>query len=233
VHSPVGGGYQGEGEQVAVLLCIHVERFAGGPPGREGASFEELYRRWYPEVVNLCRRLLSRAGDPEATAQEAFIRAWMARDRYSNARPFWPWVSTIARRLCLDDRRRFLRSTADVLPAPARVYGPHPEHLFEVGEDIRFVFDAIESLRCAERRALVLRELEGWSYQEIAEFEGVSVEAVRGSLKRARASIRRTLGRERASYLGCDQASRVPLERRSPSGIPPVDDADYFRMEIS
>ena len=63
--------------------------------GRRVEAFEEMYRRCYPRLVDLCRRALCGRGDPEAVAQEAFARAWASLDRFSGARPFWPWVATL------------------------------------------------------------------------------------------------------------------------------------------
>lgn len=180
---------------MTVLVWIHVDRGEGAfrQEHRRGWAFETVYRLWYPDVVTLCRRLVGHTGDAEGIAQEAFLRAWLALDRYSPARPFWPWIAAIARRLCLDHRRRLLRESrrAQVLGEP--LLEPPPEFVVEASEDLRVVFRAIDRLRPHERRAFMLCELEGWSYQQIADLQGVSVESVRGSLKRGRASLRRSL----------------------------------------
>jgi RNA polymerase sigma-70 factor (ECF subfamily) len=166
---------------------------------RAGAeeSFEELFQRWRPDVVTLCRRLLGRVGDAEDAAQEALLRAWMAREHYSPVRPFWPWLATITRRLCIDQRRRFAREQAGgaLLDAEQVDAGIDvaPERVVELAEDLQIVFRAIDSLHPVQRRALVRREVDGWSYQRIASAEGVTVEAVRGSLKRARATVRQSV----------------------------------------
>jgi RNA polymerase sigma-70 factor (ECF subfamily) len=180
---------------MAVALLVHVdqgEAALGHDDGR-GWAFEAMYRRFYPDVVALCRRLLGRTGDAEATAQEAFIRAWAALDRYSTARPFWPWISAIAQRLCFDHRRRSIRESRRMELGESLTQEPQPEIVVEAGEDLRVVFRAIDRLRPHERRALMLREIDGWSYEQIAAFEGVTIESVRGSLKRARATVRRRL----------------------------------------
>ncbi|MDQ3756788.1 MAG: sigma-70 family RNA polymerase sigma factor, partial [Actinomycetota bacterium] len=65
--------------------------------------FAECYREWYRPVVNLCRRVLGDDRDAEAVAQEAFVRVWQRWDRFSDDRPFGPWVATIARRLCINE----------------------------------------------------------------------------------------------------------------------------------
>lgn len=159
-----------------------------GPTG----DFDQLYRQWWGDLVVLCRRLLGRRSDAEDAAQEAFIRAWLARDQYSSAQPYWPWLATIARRLCIDWQRRGARE-----PAPPDIGEPDivlvtPERVVVASEALETAFQALDDLGGRDRRALLLRELGGWSYRHIAEVEGMSVEAVRGALKRARADLRRS-----------------------------------------
>src|SRR5437763_3291611 len=153
--------------------------------------FAELYAAHYRPLVAFCRRLVHGTAEPEELAQEAFVRAWSSWERYAPSRPFWPWVSTIARRLCIDHGRRFRRTQlhgeavdVDVLLAPS------PEELVETDEEYRWARAALAQLRPDQQRVLALRELEGWSYDRIATHEGVSVESVRGSLRRARVGLR-------------------------------------------
>ena len=157
-------------------------------------TFEELYRRSYPHVVDLCRRTLCGHGDPEAVAQEAFERAWVSLHRFSKAKPFWPWVATIARRLCIDNRRRLERQSSHVHieVGVCEQHASRPDELREVEEEQRSVVLALQTLRPAEQRIVTLRDVKGWSYDEIARSEGVTIEAIRSSLKRARASLRQS-----------------------------------------
>src|SRR5690349_13209580 len=67
--------------------------------------FSALYAEHADALVAVCRRMVG-ANDAEEVAQEAFLRAWAHRDRYSPDRPFWPWLVTIARRICIDRGRR-------------------------------------------------------------------------------------------------------------------------------
>ena len=153
--------------------------------------FADLYATHYRPLVAMCRRL-SVSTDGEELAQEAFLRAWSSWERYAPNRPFWPWVSTIARRLCIDHGRR-LRT--------AQLRGPYavdrhegsaatPEELYEANEEYRWARAALEQLRPEQRRVIRLRDVEGWSYDRIADHEGVTVESVRGSLRRARSRLR-------------------------------------------
>lgn len=151
-------------------------------------EFERLYRQWRREALALCRRLVGRA-DAEDAVQETFLRAWSARAHYSPSKPFWPWLSTIARRLCVDERRR---PTAEPvgLGIERTVVRTTPERVVVASEELRLVIESIDGLRPAERRALVHHEFAGMSYQTIALVEGTTIEAVRSTLKRARASLR-------------------------------------------
>ncbi|HEX2039383.1 MAG TPA: sigma-70 family RNA polymerase sigma factor [Acidimicrobiales bacterium] len=159
-----------------------------GPDG-----FTELYLRWRPDVVTLCGRLLGRHADAEDAAQDAFLRAWLARDQYSSTKPFWPWLSTITRRLCIDRRRRQAPDPVETADLEGDIIVTTPELSVVAGEELQAVLSALTDLRAAERRALVLREFAGWSYQQIATVDGVTVESVRASIKRARANLRRAV----------------------------------------
>ncbi|MBV8305623.1 MAG: sigma-70 family RNA polymerase sigma factor [Acidimicrobiia bacterium] len=167
------------------------ERIPRDPGDGRAELFAELYATHYRPLVALCRRL-SGSGDGEELAQEAFLRAWSSWDRYAPGRPFWPWVSTIARRLCIDRGRRL---------KTAQLRGPYaaarenqavatPEELFDANEEYRWAREALEQLRPDQRRVIRLADVEGWSYDRIADHEGVTVESVRGSLRRARSRLR-------------------------------------------
>src|SRR5204862_4279643 len=83
-----------------------VERFQSG----DTEAFDDLYRRYYARLVRFCLR---RVGDPheaEEVAQEAFVRAYRALPRLTGERRFYPWMTVIAGRLCVDSHRRRSRT---------------------------------------------------------------------------------------------------------------------------
>lgn len=204
---------------MSVGLRIHVEPLPQGMWADENRAeaFQEAYRRCQPELVALCRRLLCGRGDPESVAQEAFVRAWRSIDSFTGARPFWPWVATIARRLCIDQRRRIGRETAKLHAEATMCEGQAaagPDELLENDEEYRSALLALKRLKPAEQRVITLREVNGWSYDEIAQFEGVSVESVRGSLKRARVRLRESYAKVAAGVpaaLGIGPLRRVRI----------------------
>ncbi|HKN40981.1 MAG TPA: sigma-70 family RNA polymerase sigma factor, partial [Acidimicrobiia bacterium] len=161
--------------------------------------FAELYAAHYRPLVAFCRRLVGREPEAEELAQEAFLRAWASWDRYAPSRPFWPWVSTIARRLCIDHGRR-VHLARRKGPSSGDRHAPSPEELVETDEEYRWARAALAELRPDHRRVLRLREVEGWSYDRIADHEGVSVESVRGSLRRVRVGLRAAYARMVSSW---------------------------------
>ena len=178
------------------MVEIFVERRPEGlGEPTEEAAFAELYNRTYNPLVAYCRRYCPPGYDAEDIAQEALSRAWSSWDRYSPSRPFWPWVATIARRLCVDYWRRDERAIARAGGAAALiepVAQPRPDELSEAADECRMAVTAFRGLRPDHQRIVGLRDIEGWSYEDIARFEGVTVESVRGSLRRARLSLRKS-----------------------------------------
>src|SRR4051794_14814085 len=165
------------------------ERIPRDPGDNRTEVFAELYATHYRPLVALCRRL-SGSGDGEELAQEAFLRAWASWDRYATTRPFWPWVSTIARRLCIDHARKQQRARARGVRQVEDVPPVEPDETILALDEYAWARAALAALRPHQQRVLHLREVDRWSYDRIASHEGVSVEAVRGSLKRSRQALR-------------------------------------------
>jgi RNA polymerase sigma factor (sigma-70 family) len=162
-----------------------------GPDGDDREErFAELYAAHFRRLVAFCRRQLRGDGEAEALAQEAFLRAWASWDRYATARPFWPWVSTIARRLCIDYGRQQQRARARGVSHMEDVPPAEPDETVLALDDYAWARAALAALRPHQQRVLQLREVDRWSYDRIASHEGVSVESVRGSLKRSRQALR-------------------------------------------
>jgi RNA polymerase sigma-70 factor (ECF subfamily) len=159
-------------------------------------TFAEMYSGCRADLVALCHRQLGPAGDAEAVAQEAFLRAWAALDHYSTARPLWPWMATIARRLCIDQlRRRRLEQARFRLES--RLRGDHlaqPDEHVERSEEGRVALEALRRLNPRDQRLLGLREIDGWSIEQLAALEGMTLDAVRSALKRSRISLRQSYG---------------------------------------
>jgi RNA polymerase sigma-70 factor (ECF subfamily) len=185
-------------------MAVKLDRWEGAEERSRDDAFAELYEASYPSLVKYCRGLLGTGADPEEVAQEAFLRAWMSWDRYSTSRPFWALVATIARNLCMDHHRHE-RVVSTVLEqrggelsfAP----GATPEEFLEQGEEYEWARQALAELCPSHQRIISLREIEGWSADDIAAADGTSPEAATAALYRARQRLRDAYNRVAAGAL--------------------------------
>ena len=162
-----------------------VERFQSG----DAAGFEDLYRRYYSRLYRFCLKRVGDAEEAEEVTQEAFTRAFSALDRLSGERKFYPWLSVIAARLCVDTHRRRSRTQPAAEIDLGMVEGGQDDVIAEVDREL--VTEALARLGPRHREVLRLREEEGWSYQKIAEYYEVSLGTVEQLLWRARRALKR------------------------------------------
>jgi RNA polymerase sigma-70 factor (ECF subfamily) len=153
------------------------------------AAFDELYRRYYPRVHLYCQRRIGDRHAAEELAQEAFLRALRAMPRFAGERRFYPWMTVIAQRLCIDHHRRSSRvePTSDI--DPGSVEPDHDAIFAEV--DHAMLSEALSRVAPRHREVLTLREKEGWSYLQIASYLDVPITTVEALLHRARKALRR------------------------------------------
>ena len=175
-----------------------VTRAQGGDRG----AFDDLYMRYYRRLYRFCLRRLHDSHEAEDVAQEAFARAWRALPTFGGDRRFYPWLSVIASHLCTDVLRRRNRSTpvAEFHQSNVASTEDGGEELMVAAVDSEMVARAFTRLSDRHQRILNLREGSGWSYQRIADHEGVGITAVETLLWRARQALKR----EFASLAGAE-----------------------------
>jgi RNA polymerase sigma-70 factor (ECF subfamily) len=125
----------------------------------------------------------------EELAQEAFVRALRAMPRFAGERRFYPWMTVIAGRLCIDHHRRTARVELSAEVDLGTVEADH-DAVFDA-VDHQHLGQAMSRLAKRHREVLDLREQQGWSYQEIAEHLEVPITTVEALLHRARKALRR------------------------------------------
>ena len=176
-----------------------VERVQRG----DKAAFNLLVRKYQHKVVNLVARYVNNPGDVPDVAQEAFIKAYRALPTFRGESAFYTWLYRIA----VNTAKNYLTSqgrrppSSDVEADEAEYYGggealqevATPENLALTDEIKRTVFAAIEALPEDLRTAITLREMEGLSYEEIAEIMDCPVGTVRSRIFRAREAIDKKL----------------------------------------
>jgi RNA polymerase sigma factor (sigma-70 family) len=155
-------------------------------PARDQA-FEGLYRRYVKDVYHYALALLRNPADAEDVTQTTFMNAYRAYKRGDEILKPQNWLIKIAHNVA---RTRYARASRRVKEVPLedhveQLAVPEPEK-----PNIEGVLRALGGLPFNQRAALVLRELDGRSYAEIADTLGVSVAAVETLIFRARRSLR-------------------------------------------
>ena len=166
---------------------------------RAGAvdEFAELVRRHQARVFAIVGRYERDAHRCEDLAQETFVKAWRALDRYDGRAPFEHWLSKIAVNTALDHlrRRRHARDEVgfDELGEDALEWlrAPDSEPEPQLAREVLAI--AMQSLSPAEQLVITLQEIEGRSVREISELTGSGGVAVRVRAMRARAKLRKTI----------------------------------------
>jgi RNA polymerase sigma-70 factor, ECF subfamily len=167
------------------------------------AAFDLLVRKYQHRVLKLVSRFVSDAAEAEDVAQEAFLKAYRALASFRGDSAFYTWLYRIAintaKNALVSNRRRPVDFDLDLQDPEqydrhARLKeGDTPEGVL-LTEEIRSVVErAMEQLPEDLRTAIVLRELEGLSYEEIAEAMDCPVGTVRSRIFRAREAIDKKL----------------------------------------
>jgi RNA polymerase sigma-70 factor, ECF subfamily len=160
-------------------------------------AYEPLVRAHEGPALRLATALLGDADEAADAVQDAFVQAYRSMDRVREGSDFGAWYRTILRRVCLDRLRSpRLRSRRRLEPV---VLDQHQwveatgVGSTERAELERIVGAALQQLPAEQRSVLVLKELEGLGYAEIATALGIPVGTVGSRLNHARRSMRRVL----------------------------------------
>jgi RNA polymerase sigma-70 factor, ECF subfamily len=160
------------------------------------AAFEQIVDRHKEPLVNYLARLTRCRDRAEEYAQEAFLRLYQNAHRYHEQGLLAAYLFRIATNLVRSDERRSKRwrLLTPFLDQDDRAREPSPQRAVLHDEAAEVVGAAIRELPLPFRAPLVLRELEGWSYQEIADALGCRTGTVKSRINRAKARLRSRLG---------------------------------------
>ena len=153
-------------------------------------AFERLYRRHVGDVYRYALVLLRNPSDAEDVTQTTFLNAYRAFQRGERPRTAQNWLIAIAHNVCRQRFRQSTRRPEEVAFDDEVGEGTRDEERGPSAEDIQ---RALGHLAFNQRAALVMRELEGRSYNEIAQILGLSISAVETLLFRARRALREQL----------------------------------------
>jgi RNA polymerase sigma-70 factor (ECF subfamily) len=167
----------------------------------DSRAFTEIVRRYQPRLIGFVTRIIRDRERAEDLVQEAFVRAYRHLHRFDRCRKFSTWVYTIAANLARNELRNRQRSPLvyfqtlsanqddDARPLEFADHSTRPDRLYH-NRHLRQAVDAtVARLSPAHREVFVMRELEGLSYEEIAERTRTQLGTVKSRLNRARAQF--------------------------------------------
>jgi RNA polymerase sigma factor (sigma-70 family) len=161
------------------------------------ALFEETLLPHLDAAYNLARWLTGNDQDAQDVVQETYLRALNAFDSFQRGREGRPWLLKIVRNTCYtwmrENRKPGATTFSDSISQDISSSDPDPEVTLLRETDAKTVRQALEGVQLEYREALVLRELEGLSYKEIAELLEIPLGTVMSRLSRGRKELWRLL----------------------------------------
>lgn len=166
-------------------------------------AFDVLVRRYQVRLVHSLHHALGSEEDARDAAQQAFMSAWKRLDSFRQDAAFYSWLYRIAMNAAISGKRKQRLSTTSldrhvettgVSPADESSDAA-PEHSLETEERVRLVQEALQNISEEFRQPLVLKEIDGFSYEEIASILNIPIGTVRSRIFRARKELTERLKR--------------------------------------
>jgi RNA polymerase sigma-70 factor (ECF subfamily) len=181
------------------------ERLIAASLKDDTAAFGELVRRYQDRLFHTVYRLVDNAEDALDVVQEAFLSAYQSLNSFKGDSLFFTWLYRIAvnTAISMKRKRRVVfsidaarnGSEGKVEPADPSAES-RPGHALEQAEQSRRVHEALSKLSAEHRAVLVMKDMEGQKYEDMADVLGVPIGTIRSRLHRARLELRAILERE-------------------------------------
>lgn len=160
---------------------------------------KEFKKRILPIGQNLYRfasGILKDTHEAEDVVQDIFLKLWNMRDRMEEIKNINAFAYKMTRNICLDklkgQRMRYYDPAVKGIPEP-EVTDPNPESLAEMKDSAERIKNLISNLPEQQKSIIHMRDVDGYSYEEISEIMNMEINAIRVTLSRARRSVRESL----------------------------------------
>jgi RNA polymerase sigma-70 factor (ECF subfamily) len=181
------------------------------PKATPSNEFREAFAKYRPDLLRHCYRMLGSFSDAEELVQEVLLKAWRSRETYAADAPILHWLMRIATNTCLNvltrgrgrDLPQLYRGPVEagtpveeleaarwVTPGPDAQLFPDPDQAAETRENVAIAFIALlQRLPPRQRAVLLLKDVVGWSAEQIASALELTVSSVSSALHRARETV--------------------------------------------
>ena len=168
------------------------------------AAFGELVYRYQDRLFNTVYRLLDNAEDAHDVVQDAFVNAYQSLDSFKGDSLFFTWLYRIAVNTAISHKRKQRmvfsinggRNGEAVIDPLDESPTARPDHALEKADQERRIQKALNQLSPEHRAVLILKDMEGQKYEEMAEILQVPIGTIRSRLHRARTEMRELLENE-------------------------------------
>lgn len=180
----------------------------------DSQAFEELISSYQKKVLNLAYRMLGSVSDAEDAAQEIFIKVFRSLYSFNEQSAFSTWIYKVATNVCLDILRKRKRqnggamisinrynSQDDEYELPIEDTAPSPYEEAQKKEAMRALGSALDLLSEEQRAVIVMRDINGLSYEEIADVMECSLGTIKSRINRSRLALRKLLEKDKELFI--------------------------------
>ena len=186
-------------------------------------AWDEIVRLYWRKVFNVAYKFVGRQDEAEDLAQDIFLKLFKSLKTFDRRANFSTWLISVSRNLCIDHYRSVRREhdvvTHDVdvvtLARPSAL--DSPQAALEQRDRVALLRAALDTLAPSLRTAVMLRDIQELSYQEIADRLGVPEGTVKSRINRGRTELARQIARlrEQQETVRTKGARRAPPRRRT------------------
>jgi RNA polymerase sigma-70 factor, ECF subfamily len=158
-------------------------------------AFKWIIEEYQDRIFNLCVYMLRSREDAQEAAQDVFIKAYRSFNNFTPRASLYTWLYRISVNTCIDYKRKYRANFVEDEDAIVQIASsePSPEKLSESREVTAVIEKVLESLTPDFRAIIVLKEMEGLSYEEIAEVLQITIGTVKSRISRAREELRQLI----------------------------------------
>ncbi len=184
------------------------------------AAWDTIVRLYRRKVFNIAYKFVGRHDEAEDLTQDVFVKVFKSLRTFDRRANFSTWLISVSRNLCIDHYRSVRREReavnpdVDVATLARPAGGDSPEAMLEQRDRVAILRAALDTLTPSLRSAILLRDIQELSYQEIAEKLGVPEGTVKSRINRGRTELARQIARLRERQ---DQHQRT-ISRTGVSG---------------